>query len=149
MVKKLLFLILLCIPILSGCKGSKHHNAKHQYNEYKKTECGNPPSPCVYRHEPLVTPYTGPLVSIDCPKESLGGHHSKHHGKYHKQHHTSHDMTVALPPKYLQVKDFKECLGTEQVSIHTQYCMLGHKPEHCPFDSWQQLVKLDLPKCKV
>ncbi|KJV99891.1 hypothetical protein RAMDARK_1751 [Rickettsia amblyommatis str. Darkwater] len=41
-------------------------------------------------------------------------------------------MTGASPPKYLQVKDFKECLGTEPVSTHTQYCMPEHKPEHCP-----------------
>nr|WP_015060351.1 hypothetical protein [Rickettsia felis]ADD74131.1 unknown [Rickettsia felis] len=116
MVKKPLFLILLCIPILSGCKCSKHHNAKHQYNEYSKTACGNPPPPCVH-HEALVTPYSGPLVSIDCPKESLG-HHSKHYKKHHKKHNKSHDMTGALPPKYLQVKDFKECLSTEQVSTY-------------------------------
>ncbi|HJD67650.1 MAG TPA: hypothetical protein LFV66_04295 [Rickettsia endosymbiont of Bembidion lapponicum] len=148
MVKKSLFLILLCIPILSGCKCSKHHHEKHQYNEHKKTECGNPPPSCVHRHEALVTPYPGPLVSNDCPKESVG-HYSKHHKRYHKKHHKSHDMTEALPPKYLQVKDFKECLGTEQVSTYTQYCMPEHKPEHCPLDSWQQLVKLALPKCKA
>lgn len=142
MFKKSLFLILICIPILSGCKCSKHHHVKRQYNEYKKTECSNSTPSCVH-HEALVTPYPGPLVSIDCPKESLG-HHSKNHKKYHK----SHDMTRALPPKYLQVKDFKECLGTEQISTYSQYCMPKHKPEHCPFDSWQQLVKLDMPGCK-
>lgn len=65
--------------MLSGCKCSKHHHAQYQYNnEYKKTECGNPPPPCTHYHEPLVTPYPGPLVSIDCPKESLS-YHSKHH----------------------------------------------------------------------
>jgi len=143
MVKKSLFLILLCIPVLSGCKCSKHHHAKHRYHEPKRIECDTPP-PCVHRSEPLVTPYPGPLVSNDCPKSS-SDRHPKHHKKYSKDKH----LLGALPPKYLQVKDFKECLGTEQVSTHTQYCMPQYKPNACPLDSWQQLVKLDMPKCKA
>lgn len=142
MISKIVICVLLCIPILSGCtyKDYNHRNDREGMKEWT--------SPPLHKVEPLVTPYAGTISSIDCPKDSQD-FHSNHHKKYHKKYYKSNNKIVALSPKYLQVKDFKECLGTEPVSSsHTQYCIPGHKPEHCPFDSWQQLVKLDIPRCK-
>jgi hypothetical protein len=49
---------------------------------------------------------------------------------------------AALPPKYLQVKDFKQCLSTHQIDTYTAWCMPAQKSEGCPAASWKQLKAL-------
>lgn len=84
MIKKSLFLISLCVPILSGCNTSKHsyHAMDHHKNsnvvEVERSH------KVIRRHEPLITPYPGPLVSSDSPKLT---HNYKHkHRHKHKKH---------------------------------------------------------------
>lgn len=145
MKSKIVLCILLCIPVLTSCTSNQDSNRHYgEGREAWRPPLLPPPPPSPYdKREPLITPYPGPLCgSIDYPKESNYSH------KHHKKHHRSHKRIGVLPPKYLQVKDFKECLGTEQVNTYTQYCVPEHKPEHCSFESWQQLVKLDISRCK-
>lgn len=111
MIKKSLLFILLCVPVLSGCKSHHHkhnrdikhyqhtehnHHMQHQQHidathhphighhnhEHTKAERAHSRTSHVLHFEPLATPYQGPLSSIDCPKE--GHHHAKH--KRHMKH---------------------------------------------------------------
>jgi hypothetical protein len=58
---------------------------------------------------------------------------------------------AALPPKYLQVKNFTQCLGKHQVDAYVGWCMPAKKSESCPAASWKQLKALagkdKLPNC--
>ena len=55
---------------------------------------------------------------------------------------TSHS-SAALPPKYLGVKDFKQCLATQPIDTYRVWCMPEQKPEACPAASWKELQALD------
>ena len=55
---------------------------------------------------------------------------------------TSHS-SAALPPKYLGVKDFKQCLATQPIDTYRVWCMPEQKPEACPAASWMELQALD------
>jgi hypothetical protein len=44
-----------------------------------------------------------------------------------------------LPPKYLSVKDFKQCLATKNMGTWEAWCLPKTKPDDCPDDSWQEL----------
>ncbi len=57
----------------------------------------------------------------------------------------------ALPPKYLAVPAFRECLAQQQVSSYTAWCLPSVKADLCPADSWGRLNALTgidkLPAC--
>ena len=55
---------------------------------------------------------------------------------------TSHS-SAALPPKYLGIKDFKQCLATQPIDTYRVWCMPEQKPEACPATSWKELQALD------
>lgn len=60
-------------------------------------------------------------------------------------------MASALPPKYLSVPQFKDCLATQQISTYRAWCMPSAKPAQCPATSWEQLNALQgqdqMPAC--
>jgi len=50
--------------------------------------------------------------------------------------------SAVLPPKYLAVKDFKQCLATQQINSYSAWCMPSEKPQSCPQASWDELKAL-------
>jgi hypothetical protein len=58
---------------------------------------------------------------------------------------------AALPPKYLAVPAFRECLAQQQVRSYTAWCLPSSRPDLCPADSWGRLNALTgidkLPAC--
>jgi hypothetical protein len=58
----------------------------------------------------------------------------------------------ALPPKYLAVKDFQQCLRTLQMGSYSAWCLPAQKLDNCPAASWAQLNALagidKLPSCQ-
>ena len=58
---------------------------------------------------------------------------------------------AALPPKYLGIKDFKQCLAVHQFATYRAWCMPAAQPEGCPAASWAELTALTgkdrLPDC--
>lgn len=65
--------------------------------------------------------------------------------------HAARPMASALPPKYLFVPQFKDCLSTRSTGSYQAWCMQPTKPERCPDTSWEQLKALQghdqLPAC--
>ncbi len=51
-------------------------------------------------------------------------------------------------PEYLNVKDFKMCLGVENTRGWEGYCMPDEQPIECPDESWEQLQKMKLKDCQ-
>jgi hypothetical protein len=49
---------------------------------------------------------------------------------------------AALPPKYLAIKDFKQCLAVQQFSTYRAWCLPAQQPASCPATSWQELKAL-------
>ncbi|MDP3478333.1 MAG: hypothetical protein Q8R88_01085 [Desulfoprunum sp.] len=58
---------------------------------------------------------------------------------------------AALPPKYLEVKEFQQCLSTQKIDTYEVWCMPAKKILSCPATSWKELKALagidKLPKC--
>ena len=58
---------------------------------------------------------------------------------------------AALPPKYLAIKDFKQCLAVREFGTYRAWCMPAAKPESCPATSWSELNALTgsdrIPDC--
>ncbi|MEI7430951.1 MAG: hypothetical protein WCL27_10900, partial [Betaproteobacteria bacterium] len=61
------------------------------------------------------------------------------------------NSAAALPPKYLAIEDFKQCLATQKINTYSAWCMPAKKFESCPTTSWEQLQALSgadkLPDC--
>jgi len=61
------------------------------------------------------------------------------------------ESSAALPPKYLGIPDFAQCLATREVDTYRAWCLPAVKPEPCPAASWGQLNALagadKLPDC--
>ena len=53
-----------------------------------------------------------------------------------------------LPPDYLSVKGFKDCLSIKNMGGWTAYCLPHEKPENCANDSWSKLSTMDILKCQ-
>ena len=49
---------------------------------------------------------------------------------------------AALPPKYLAVKDFKQCLAVQEFGTYRAWCMPAQQPASCPAPSWAELTAL-------
>ena len=49
---------------------------------------------------------------------------------------------AALPPKYLAVKDFKQCLSIQESGTYRAWCLPAQKPHNCPATSWDELTAL-------
>jgi len=60
---------------------------------------------------------------------------------------------AAMPPKYLEVKDFKKCLAEKHSDTYSAWCMPEKKVKACPSVSWKQLRALKgqdaLPSCST
>ena len=58
---------------------------------------------------------------------------------------------ATLPPKYLEVADFQQCLAVEEVATYSMWCLPAIRPENCPVGSWEKLQALSgsdkLPDC--
>ena len=56
-----------------------------------------------------------------------------------------------LPPRYLEIKDFEQCLGTRDMCGMKSWCMPTEKPDACEEESWEELNALTgddrLPSC--
>jgi hypothetical protein len=48
----------------------------------------------------------------------------------------------ALPPSYLTVKGFKQCLKTQSMGSWSAWCMPKQKPADCLSSSWNELEKI-------
>lgn len=61
------------------------------------------------------------------------------------------NVCAVLPPKYLAIKDFKQCLGSKDMGTWSAWCLPSKKPDACPADSWKQLTQLTgkerVPNC--
>ncbi|MFZ9035048.1 MAG: hypothetical protein ACO2ZM_02875 [Francisellaceae bacterium] len=57
--------------------------------------------------------------------------------------------TKALPPAYLGIKGFEQCLSKQNNGSWSSWCMPDKKPQDCADDAWQALLKLDdIPQCR-
>ena len=52
---------------------------------------------------------------------------------------------AALPPKYLDIKDFDHCLTAKDMGSYRAWCLPATKPAACPQESWRQLNQLTGP----
>ena len=63
----------------------------------------------------------------------------------------SDSTASALPPKYLEIANFQNCLESKQVDTHQQWCMPASKPDSCPTQSWDKLNQMQgndkIPSC--
>lgn len=55
---------------------------------------------------------------------------------------------ASLPPAYLGVKKFKQCLSTKSMGTWESWCIPEKKPKKCPSNSWRILQKQSIPNCK-
>ena len=60
---------------------------------------------------------------------------------------------AVLPPAYLSVPDFKQCLSEQNEGSYSSWCQPTKKPKTCPRVSWRQLRALQdddaVPVCRV
>lgn len=49
---------------------------------------------------------------------------------------------TVLPPRYLFIPQFKDCLKTQTIGSYQAWCMPQDKPQSCPANSWEQLLAL-------
>lgn len=47
-----------------------------------------------------------------------------------------------MPPKYLEIPDFKKCLADKDMGTYTALCMPAKRVKECPRKSWRALKKL-------
>jgi hypothetical protein len=52
-----------------------------------------------------------------------------------------------LPPSYLGIHGFKNCLSTKNMGSWQSYCIPNAKPQNCEQNSWESLKKEKLPIC--
>ena len=55
---------------------------------------------------------------------------------------TTTTIFAVLPPKYLEVENFAQCLANKNMGTWTSWCMPATKPDTCSDESWQQLNNL-------
>ena len=56
--------------------------------------------------------------------------------------------SASLPPAYLSVKGFKNCLKTQSYGTWRGWCLPKDRPSSCLKASWKQLQgQADLPSC--
>jgi hypothetical protein len=54
-----------------------------------------------------------------------------------------------LPPQYLSVPDWKDCVGSMNVGSYNEVCLPHYRPKNCSRSSWHQLKRLrELPLCR-
>ncbi len=46
---------------------------------------------------------------------------------------------AAVPPTYLSVQDFENCLATEKMDLYSAWCLPAKKPIACSNDAWTKL----------
>lgn len=61
-----------------------------------------------------------------------------------------HAATV-LPPKYLSVLDFQQCISKQSAGSYDTVCLPVARPAQCPKSSWRELSQLSggqkVPRC--
>jgi len=55
----------------------------------------------------------------------------------------SSPTAAILPPKYLSVPDWKNCVGEVTRGSAQFICLPAKKPKGCPYRSWKKLHKLN------
>ena len=45
------------------------------------------------------------------------------------------NVFAVLPPKYLAIKDFKQCLAVKNMGTWSAWCLPQKRPDKCPADS--------------
>ena len=59
---------------------------------------------------------------------------------------------AALPPKYLEVEGFQQCLAEKEVGSYSVWCLPEEKPDACSAESWKKLLEFSgndqLPDCR-
>lgn len=50
---------------------------------------------------------------------------------------------AALPPKYLSVPQWQDCVETVTKGTAQFICLPSDKPKNCPDESWQELIGLN------
>ncbi|MFY9656983.1 MAG: hypothetical protein WAK01_10405 [Methylocystis sp.] len=50
---------------------------------------------------------------------------------------------AALPPKYLAVPNWRQCLSQQSMGSYDIVCLLAQRPAECPRSSWRALNRLD------
>ena len=60
---------------------------------------------------------------------------------------------AALPPKYLAVPHFQQCLSSQSAGSYNTVCLPAARPAQCPRASWQDLGRLEgrqkVPRCRA
>jgi hypothetical protein len=60
---------------------------------------------------------------------------------------------AVLPPQYLSVPDFQQCLAEQNEGSYSSWCQPAKKPKACPRTSWRQLRALQgddaVPACRA
>lgn len=63
------------------------------------------------------------------------------------------NATAVLPPKYLSVEGFQQCLATKNMGTWAAWCLPHAKPKGCSLNSWRQLHALSghdaVPSCEL
>lgn len=58
---------------------------------------------------------------------------------------------AVLPPRYLSVPDFQQCLSQQSKGTYDTVCLPAARPAHCPAASWKALRRLSgdqkVPRC--
>jgi len=57
--------------------------------------------------------------------------------------------SASIPPAYLQVAKFKNCLDTEDMGGWQGYCLPEERNNDCPLKSWDKLKTMNLIACSV
>lgn len=55
--------------------------------------------------------------------------------------------TMMLPPKYLSVPGFKQCLSLKNMGTWESWCLPKKKPTQCANVSWKKLQRMEIPVC--
>ena len=53
------------------------------------------------------------------------------------------DAEAALPPKYLSVPHWRQCLSQQSMGSYDIVCLPARHPAECPPSSWSALNRLD------
>ncbi len=60
---------------------------------------------------------------------------------------------AALPPKYLAIPHWRQCLSQQSMGSYTAVCLPEGRPAQCPQSSWLALNRLDEdqrpPPCRL
>ncbi len=59
----------------------------------------------------------------------------------------AHQSASVLPPAYLQVDGFQQCLKSQSKGSWHAWCLPQNQPSACHDQAWEQLQSMDIPAC--